>query len=226
MVMNIQKCFTVLFASLYFMNLFAENSVDKKETKEISANEDLMREHGLLNRLLLIYEKFARQIDNHERVEIELLAHTASIVRNFVEDYHEKLEEKYVFPILEKAGKHTRLIDTLKQQHDAGRTLTDYILKHANQENVQDDIQKMLLSDYLKLYIRMFRPHEAREDTIVFPEFKKLISNHEYERLGKLFEEKEEELFGKDGFEKIEKKISEIEQKLAIYNLEKFTPAL
>lgn len=198
---------------------FAEDS--KKE--EVSANEDLMREHGILNRLLLIYQEIARKIDNHEPFDVSSLAEAVNIARNFIEDYHEKLEEEFIFSKFEKAGKQLELVKTLKEQHNAGRNLTDYILAHAKEENLKDDIQKLLLSDYLKLYIRMFRPHEAREDTILFPEFKKLISKEEYDRLGDVFEDKEHELFGEDGFEKNVKKIEEIEKKLKIYNLNEFT---
>lgn len=68
----------------------------------------------------------------------------------------------------------------------------------------------MLLSDYLKLYVRMFRPHEAREDTVLFPEFRQLISKDEYNRLGGVFEDKEHQLFGEDGFKKTVAKVSDI----------------
>ena len=192
--------------------------------QEVSANEDLMREHGILNRLLLIYEEIATKIDHHEDFDIKTLERSASIVRSFLEDYHEKLEEEFIFPKFEKAGKQLNLVKTLRDQHATGRELTNYILSHSKEEYAKDDIQKLLLSDYLKLYIRMFRPHEAREDTIIFPEFKKLISNEEYNKLGDVFENKERELFGKDGFEKTIEMVEEIEQKLGIYNLNHFTP--
>lgn len=209
--------------------LFAQSDGKKNNgtpTEEVSPNEDLMREHGILNRLLLIYQEISRRIDNHESFPIKSLSDSANIARSFLEDYHEKLEEDYIFPIFEKAGKQVELVKTLREQHNAGRNLTDYILKHSKEELLKDDIQKMLLSDYLKLYVRMFRPHEAREDTILFPEFKKLISKEEYDRLGDVFEDKEHQLFGEDGFEKTVEKISEIEKQLGIYNLSDFTPKM
>lgn len=91
---------------------------------------------------------------------------------------------------------------------------------------LKDDIQRLLLSDYLKLYVRMFRPHEAREDTILFPEFKQLVSKDEYNHLGNVFEDKEYQLFGEDGFQKTVTKVSEIEKQLGIYNLSQFTPQI
>ena len=35
----------------------------KKEELEVSPGEDLMREHGVLNRVLLIYEEISRRLD-------------------------------------------------------------------------------------------------------------------------------------------------------------------
>ena len=50
--------------------------------------------------------------------------------------------------------------------------------------------------------VRMYGPHEAREDTVLFPEFRKIVSRHEYDSLGEDFEKKETQLFGGEGFER------------------------
>lgn len=214
----------LLSPPLLFTDLNKKTEGKQMEQEEVAPNEDLMREHGILNRLLLIYQEISRRIDNHESFPIKSLSDSANLVRSFLEDYHEKLEEEFIFPVFEKAGKQVELVKTLREQHNAGRNLTDYILRHSKEDLLKDDIQRMLLSDYLKLYVRMFRPHEAREDTVLFPEFKQLISKEEYNRLGDVFEDREHQLFGEDGFEKTVTKVSEIEKQLEIYNLSQFTP--
>jgi len=70
----------------------------------------------------------------------------------------------------------------------------------------------------------MYRPHEAREDTVLFPAFRKIVSKNEYDSLGEEFEENEHKLFGKDGFDSMVNKVSEIEKTLGIYELSQFTP--
>lgn len=194
--------------------------------EEVSPSEDLMREHGILNRLLLIYQEIGKRIEQKKPFPTDTLADSAKIMRNFIENYHEKLEEDYIFPRFEKAGQLVDLVKTLKDQHDAGRKLTDYILSHANEATMKDDEQAQILAQYLQLYIRMFRPHEAREDTVLFPAFKKLLSTKEYNELGDKFEDKEHELFGENGFEDTVNKVAEIEKKLGIYNLAQFTAEL
>ena len=83
-------------------------TVEEKKTQEgeegVTATEDLMREHGVLERVLLIYEEGIRRLDAREELLPEPLSDAAWIVRRFVEDYHEKQEESDVFPRLEKAG--------------------------------------------------------------------------------------------------------------------------
>lgn len=223
---------TTSFVLLFLTSIFIfssqanEKIIGQKTMEEVSANEDLMREHGVLNRLLLIYQEIAMRIENNMEFPIASLVGSAKIVRSFIEDYHEKLEEEFVFTRFEKAGKLTDLVKILRDQHQAGRSLTDYILSHAKESELKDDIQRLILADYIKLFIRMYRPHEAREDTILFPEFKKLISKEEYDELGEVFEEKENKLFGEDGFNTIISEIVGIEKALNIYDLSQFTPKL
>jgi hypothetical protein len=51
-------------------------------------------------------------------------------------------------------------------------------------------------------FVRMYEPHEARQDSVLFPEFRKIVSRHEYDSLGEDFEKKETQLFGGEGFER------------------------
>ncbi|HUE67519.1 MAG TPA: hypothetical protein VMP38_05000, partial [Candidatus Acidoferrum sp.] len=85
------------------------------------------------------------------------------------------------------------------------------------------DRQKLV--ETMRLFIRMYRPHEAREDTVLFPAFRSILKPKEFEALGEQFEDKEHELFGKEGFEGIVVQVGKLEQTLGIYELDQFTPA-
>jgi hypothetical protein len=69
----------------------------------------------------------------------------------------------------------------------------------------------------------MYRPHAAREDTVLFPALRSIVSPHEFDALGGAFEDKEHELFGQDGFEGVVARVAEFERKLGIGDLESFT---
>lgn len=213
----------LIITAILLLSLSLISYASSKEI-EVTPTEDLMREHGVLSRVLLIYEESIHRLNNNEELKPEILHDTAIIVRQFIENYHEKSEENYVFPRFEKAGKQVELVRILREQHDAGRRLTDNILKYSNTASFQNPNDKEILGNSLKQFIVMYRPHKAREDTILFPEFKKLITEKEYKDLGDKLENKEEQLFGKNGFEKIVDKVACIEKSLGIYDLNKFTP--
>src|SRR5881398_3744612 len=200
----------------------AEKKNIEKEA-EVGPPEDLMREHGVLKRVLLIYGEVLRRIDAKQDFPPEALADAARIIRNFVEDYHEKLEEDFLFPRFEKANLLVDLVKVLRAQHQAGRQVTDVTMRFANLQSLKNESERGQLIASMRQFVRMYNPHEAREDTVLF---RKIVSPHEFDALGEDFEKKEDELFGEDGFEKVVGQVAGIEQQLGIYDLAQFTPKM
>lgn len=201
-----------------------EKKEQTKESEKVSPAEDLMREHGLLNRILLIYDHHIHLLDSKQGFDSSILASAADIIKRFVEDYHEKLEEDYLFPRFRKAGKLVDLVDVLLTQHQAGRRLTFEIRQLATPATLKDEAGRGKLAAALHWFIRMYRPHEAREDTVLFPAFHDIVSPNEYDGLGEEFEKKEDQLFGEEGFFKVLDEVATLERKLGIYELSQFTP--
>ncbi len=196
----------------------------EKEQDEVTPNEDLMREHGLLRRILLVYDESVRRLNANHDFDAAIITSCADIVRQFVEDYHEQLEQKYIFPHLEK-GDTKSLVDTLLQQHQIGRQLTDRIKQHAASAPKNKDDAKAL-ADAIDKFQTMYRPHAAWEDTIVFPAFKKAVGQHTYEGLGEDFERIEHQHFGEDGFEMMLERVHQLELKLGVGDPSHYTPNL
>src|SRR5215475_6768518 len=98
---------------------------------EVTATEDLMREHGVLRRALIVYSEAAAKLRvSAASVSPDALQKTAKLFRAFGEEYHEqKLEDAYIFPAVKKAGgPASALADILIAQHQRGREITNYIL--------------------------------------------------------------------------------------------------
>lgn len=197
----------------------------EKETEEVNPPEDLMREHGVLRRILLVYRRFIRDLDAGREVSWGRLGDAAAIIRSFVEDYHEKLEEQYVFPAMRKAGKLVDLVDVLLRQHRAGRRLTDATMEIAKKQGGEQTDRKRLRTS-LDQFITMYEPHAAREDTVLFPQLHVVWRGKEFEKMGDVFESEEDRLFGERGFEKMVERVAAIEKELGIYDLSRFTPKL
>jgi hemerythrin-like domain-containing protein len=202
--------------------LIAYADEKKGGEEDVSTNDDLMREHGILKRVLLAYDEIIRRIDAKQGFSPQSVVDGATIIRKFVEDYHEKLEEDHLFPRFRKAGKLTDLVNTLLTQHQAGRRVTDRVLATAKSLKTDDD-RNRLAAD-LAAFNRMYAPHEAREDTVLFPAIHKIVSPHEYDAMGEQFEKIERQTFGGDGFDIYLDKVAALEKQLGIYDLNQFTP--
>jgi len=203
----------------------AESSKDAKTIKpaDVNATEDLMREHGVLRRVLLIYAEAVRRINVSAPPPADAVTAAATIIQSFIEGYHEKLEEEQVFPRMVKAGQAIDLVGVLVAQHQAGRRLTTQILQGTTQAAFHDRARSQPIAHAMEQFIRMYEPHAAREDTVLFPAFHDLFTEAEFDRLGDQFEEKEHQVLGEAGFEGTVKQVTQIEKTLGIYDLAQFT---
>ena len=188
---------------------------------EVTPVEDLMREHGVLRRVMYLYDDAIGRLDGRREVPLDALAGCAGIVRRVIEDYHEKLEEDFLFPRYEKAGKLADLTAILRRQHQAGRTLTEQITALAKAPLA--DADRARLATALRSFNHMYRPHAAREDTVLFPALRGLVGKHEYEELGDQFEDKEKQMLGDHGFEHAVDEVARLEQAFGLDDLGKLT---
>jgi hemerythrin-like domain-containing protein len=230
--------------------------------------EDLMSEHGVLRRVLLIYDEAANRIQRNKEIPFEAIQESADITRRFIHDYHEKLEEEEIFPRLQTSGSLSDLIPVLHAQHTAGRRLTESILRFSRpeaavkpaeqksgnseqkmpeamqqiyggtplithllgketremkmtQEGIPHRKQSLLVA--MEQFSHMYRPHTAREDTVVFTAFLSTVSRGEFKNLAEKFDDRQRQLLGENGYGNIVESIAAVEKRLGIYDLSQFT---
>lgn len=149
----------------------------------VTAPEDLMREHGVLKRILLIYREGIRRL---------------------------QADDQSPAPALNES---------------AHRVLTDRVLAATTAAAAFDQPARDTLAQDMAAYIRMFEPHEAREDTVVFPALRDVMSAVEFRDMAETFEDEEHRRFGEAGFQSVVDKVADIEKSLGIYDLSQFTPS-
>lgn len=197
-----------------------------KYEEETGPAEILMREHGVLNRIMMIYDACRARLISGETFSAEALVNAAQIIRTFIEDYHEKLEEEFLFPRFVNADKLVGLNQLLYIQHATGRKLTDQILQLAGAGTMNNDEDAQKLVALLDSFNWMYRSHESREDTVLFPALRSILSGNEYYAIGEDFEKKEYEIMGKAGFETVLARVENIEKQMNIYDMTRLTPTL
>jgi hemerythrin-like domain-containing protein len=211
-------------ASAALLGGCAKGEEDEADGK-VTANEDLMREHGVLRRILVAYREVAPKLaTDAAAVDASALSQAASLFRRFGERYHEQLlEEQHIFPIVRKAGGDgAALVDTLLAQHARGRELTAFILDRTKSGRIATGDGEAL-SRVLSTFARMYEAHTAREDTVIFPAFKARLGEKTYDELGDKFEGIEKREFGGDGFDMALAKVKQVEQALGVADLASFT---
>jgi hemerythrin-like domain-containing protein len=195
---------------------------DEPGDDEVTPAEDLMREHGVLRRVLFVFDEAAHRLDTGAALPLDALAAGAGIIRHVIEDYHEKIEEQHLFPRFERAATMTALVAILRRQHEAGRAVTARILALTGARLADADRVQLALA--LRSFNRMYRPHAAREDTVLFPALRGLVGAAAYRELGEQFEDIEHRTLGEGGFERAVASVARIEQAFGLDDLASFTP--
>jgi hemerythrin-like domain-containing protein len=183
-----------------------------------------MTEHGLLTRILLIYRHLLALRASERPVPAGHVHDSALIIHDYIEAFHEELEEAYVFQRLMQAGQLKPTVSTLLLQHARGRELTQLILAASGGSGPLPPATADQAASAMTAFVRMYEPHEAREDTVVYPAFRALLKPGEIADLGERFADLQTEQFGSDGFAAMLGRVAAIEQGLGIYDLAQFTP--
>jgi hemerythrin-like domain-containing protein len=201
-----------------------KKSVEPKATMDVLPVEDLMREHGVLRRILLVYDACVLRLETGQDLSPDAFTRAADIVRRFVEDYHERNEEEQIFPRFERVRAQEPLVRVLREQHQVGRRLTDLIAA-TRKQTLEDETESNRLVAAIRQFRHMYEAHAAREDTVLFPDVRKIVSAREYDAMGDLFEDEETRRFGEGGFEQVVEQVAAIERDLGIYDLASATPS-
>jgi hemerythrin-like domain-containing protein len=201
-----------------------ENSRPGNASEDVLATEDLCREHGVLRRIMMAYGDLAPMLRAGTKIDAAALVQAANLFQHFGEDYHERLlEEQHVFPAVQKAGGYAAgVIGTLYQQHQRGREITAYI-QQTCARGVVGAADQAPLAGVLESFNRMYRAHAAWEDTVVFPAWKHTMSKSQLNEISEQFEDIERKTFHGDGFDWALEQVSQIEQRLGLHDLNKFT---
>jgi len=194
-------------------------------SQAVAPGETLMYEHGVLKRVLLIYQNAAPRAEADPSLAAAAIHGGAEIIHDFIEGFHEALEEGYVFPTLKAAGRETATIRTLLLQHARGRLITQFLLATATAEALGRPSTREQMTGAVRAFVRMYEPHEAREDTVIFPAFRSILTPRQLDGYGRTFTDLQTRQFGRDGFATVVARVAALEESLGIYDLAEFTPA-
>jgi len=186
-----------------------------------SGIESLMRGHGLLTRSLIVSDLIKQRIAKGQETDPALVLDTASIFRNYLQEFHDKAEEKFLYASMETNNVCFAAIQELKVQHGTGLELTRRITNLAKAGKMNAE-----LAGYLGDFVKMYTHHAAYEDTIVFPAFEGMEKRNDLAEISASFDQEEKRVLGRNGFNDFLNLVAKVEKKLGIYELSSSTPQL
>jgi len=192
-----------------------------ERSQAVGSIETLMRGHGLLMRAIIIYDVVGQRLAKQQETEPSLILKTTAVIHHYLQEFHETMEEKYIFKPMEQAHIEFSSIQELKVQHGTGHELIARITQLAKTGKVGPE-----LAGYLNSFGQMYRYHAAWEDTVVFPSFDAMERRSELQELAGTFELEEKNILGDTGFESFVNDIAGVEKQLAIYDPSKWTAKL
>lgn len=191
---------------------------------DAAPTEELMRQHGVVHRLLLVYDEVATRLGRRRDVPSVVLNANA-LMDEFIENFHEELEEALIFPRFESAGRHTGLVQVLRRQHRQGRALAQRAYYLAGKDDALEDPTRRRIIRTCRGYARMYRAHAAYEDCVLLPAFRDVVSREQFRKTAAAFRQQEREKLGEQGIEATLKELSEIEGALGLGELADYTPS-
>jgi hemerythrin-like domain-containing protein len=186
--------------------------------------EELMVEHGLLIRNILVYQEIMRRVAANEAVPRTAVTNSTSVIQDFIHGFHEPLEEGFVFPPVQ--SKMNATIQTLLVQHARGREQTQIILSAAaaGTGSVLAGASRSTVAEAMDRFITMYVPHESWEDTLVYPALRSVSTPTQIVQLASHFATLQTQQFGPNAFAEMLAKVESVEQQLGIADLNQFTP--
>lgn len=178
----------------------------RKENGE-KLDQVLDHEHRLIEKMLEILQKEAEKLKNKQG-NPETVTRALDFFTEFADGCHHQKEEKVLFPLLQERGipKEGGPIGVMLAEHEEGRKLVVRMKEAAEKR----DWPK--LAEAAASYSELLKGHIWKEDDILYPAGKKVLTGEDAGELAGRFEEVEEET-GPGIHEKYTRLVHELERK-------------
>jgi hemerythrin-like domain-containing protein len=188
----------------------------QKSGAALTPNEDLMHEHGLVTRVILIYKRAGELLDANEKLDVAGVGEAAKLIAGAIHGNHEVEEEQIIFPLVEKSADLQSLTAILRGQHNAARALTAAIGKNATTAAISNAQGRKELTTAMRDFANMYEAHGAYEDTVIYPAFRHAVSDEQYRKYGQQFQANDRRINGEDGFARATATLAKIEASLGL----------
>jgi len=167
----------------------------------LSAIEELEEEHKLILQMIKALSTLQPAIEKG-KIDPDTLTPVVDFFRTYADKFHHAKEEAQLFPMLEKRGVRPSgcPIGVLHSEHEQGRVLITALSDSIEKCKHGDPAAGAAIGSYIKNAINFYTEHIWKEDYLLFPMSKKVLTQSDQAELQKGFGKVDAEMG--DGFQR------------------------
>lgn len=177
--------------------------------------EILEEEHRVIEKVIGVLKHMVDAVKTGVNPPVNDFRNTVDFLRIFADRCHHSKEEDALFPILEERGvpRFGGPIGVMLQEHEQGRSLIRGMLQAIEAIVKGDEHGYIVFSEKALSYAELLHDHISKEDNVLYPIGRNVLSEEDIERLSKDFEKIEKEKIGPEVHEKYHKIAEELSLK-------------
>lgn len=170
----------------------------------MQANDELMAEHRVIERVIAVLETASNQLEQGGDVRPGLFIEATDFIKGFADGCHHKKEEGVLFPAMVAHGVPVQggPVGVMLAEHEQGRAITQALRAAAQRLESSDATASPEVIANARAYSQLLRQHIMKEDRILFPMADQLLPPAEQDRVAEGFEHIEHEETGEGLHEK------------------------
>lgn len=172
-------------------------------------------EHRVIEKAIGVLKHMVKTVETGVNPPVDDLRNLVDFLRTFADKCHHGKEEDVLFPVLEERGvsRSGGPIGVMLQEHEQGRSLVKGMLQAVEAIEKGDEHGYTFFSEKALSYAELLEGHISKEDNVLYPIGRNVLSDGDMERLLDDFEKVEEEKVGPGVHEKYHRIVEELSLK-------------
>ena len=179
------------------------------------AIDSLEQEHRTIEKIVRVIGVLADELEENRNIDTDTLRDLCQFLRIYGNQCHHGKEESYLFPMLESHGVPEAgcPLGALRHEHERSRDLTQELSQASAEYAANPNAGRSALSEVFRKIVQFYPAHIWKEEYLLFPLAKKVLSVQDDERLLKEFTSVESDIFS-NAHENYEQLATELEDRV------------
>ena len=161
------------------------------------ATDSLEHEHRTIEKIVRVTGVLVDELTENRDIDDDILRDLCQFLRVYGHQCHHGKEESYLFPMLERHGvpEEGCPLGALRHEHERSRVLTQELVQASAEYAANRHDGSSALSEVLRNIAQFYPAHIWKEEYLLFPMARKVLSEEDDQRLLKEFKSVESDIY-------------------------------